>query len=191
MIETERLILRPWKDTDLPPFAAMNADPRVRRFFPSLLTREESDASVTRFLESHQHDDFGFLAAELRENSQFIGLIGMQAMKFALPRVAQPAAEIGWRLTPEVWGRGLATEGARTVLQFAFEQLRLTEVVAFTVPANLASRRVMEKLGMTHDPHDDFDHPLIEDGHPMQRHVLYRIEREAWLNRLNSSLRCA
>ena len=159
----------------------MNADLRVRQFFPSLLTREESDASVARFRRSYERDGFCFFAAELRGSSQFIGLVGMQTMTFSLPRLSEPTVEIGWRLTPEVWGQGLATEGARAVLQYAFDELELAEIVAFTVPANLASRRVMQKLGMTHDPHDDFDHPHIADGHPMRRHVFYRIEKSAHL----------
>jgi RimJ/RimL family protein N-acetyltransferase len=179
VIETERLRLRPWNDEDLLPFAKMNADPRVREYFPSLLSREESDASVVRFRQIRETDGFGFLAAELREKPTFIGFIGLQTMSFPLPGVSQPAVEIGWRLTPEVWGRGLATEGARAVLQVAFTQMQLAEVVAIAVPANLPSRRVMEKLGMTYDPKEDFDNPRIADGHPLQRHVLYRIARAA------------
>lgn len=116
-------------------------------------------------------------ATELRETSDFIGYIGLQRMSFALASVTSPTFEIGWRLTPEIWGQGLATEGARAVLRFAFEEQHLSEVVAITVPANLPSRRVMEKLGMTHNPEDMFDHPKIPAGHPLQRHILYRISR--------------
>ncbi|MGO8719679.1 MAG: GNAT family N-acetyltransferase [Acidobacteriaceae bacterium] len=180
MIETERLRLRPWQNQDLPVFAEMNADPRVRRFFPSLLSREESDVSVAAFRKMCERDGFGFLAAELRETSAFIGLIGIQRMTFPLPTVPPPAVEIGWRLHPQSWGKGLATEGARAVLRFAFEELQLPEVVAFTIPANLPSRRVMEKLGMTRDPQDDFDHPRVSSGHPFRHHVLYRLQRSAW-----------
>ena len=179
MIETERLLLLPWRKEDRGPFAAINADPKVRRFFPSLLSREESDASVDAQESMYSRHGFCLFATELRETSSFIGCIGLQGMTFEIPGVAQPAFEIGWRLTPEMWGQGLATEGARAVLRFALERQRLSEVVAITVPANLPSRRVMEKLGMTHDPQDVFDHPKIPAGHPLQRHVLYRILRRA------------
>jgi RimJ/RimL family protein N-acetyltransferase len=174
-IETERLLLRPWRNSDLAPFSTMNADPRVRRFFPSLLTRKESDASVKLFRQSYKQDGFCFFAAELRATEKFIGFIGIERLPFRLPRVPQDAVEIGWRLTPEVWGQGLATEGARAVLDFAFQRIGLQEVVAITVPTNLPSRRVMEKLGMTYDSRDDFDHLHIADGHPLKRHVLYRL----------------
>jgi ribosomal-protein-alanine N-acetyltransferase len=178
VIETKRLRIRPWKDEDLSPFAQMNVDPRVRKFFPSLLSREESDAAVTRFQKHYEKCGFCFLATELRDTSEFIGFIGLQTMSFELPAISQPAVEIGWRLMPKVWNRGLATEGARAILQYAFTQLRLEEVVAITVPTNTPSRRVMEKLGMTYDPKDDFDNPRVADGHPFKCHVLYRIAKE-------------
>ena len=171
--------MRPWKTEDLQPFAEMNADPRVRRFFPSLLSREESDASVATYRQMHERDGFGFFAVEFRETSQFIGCLGMQSLSFELAHVSKPAIEIGWRLTPEAWGQGLATEGARAILRYAFEERGIAEVVAFTVPVNLPSRRVMEKLGMTHHAQDDFDHSNLADGHPLRRHVLYRVRRIA------------
>lgn len=175
IITTERLILRPWKDEDFAPFAEMNADPRVREFFPSVLTREESDAAIHYFQDAYAKDGFGFLAAELTPTGKFIGLIGIQTLNFAVPSVAQPAVEIGWRLARAHWGKGLATEGARGVLRYAFETLKLPEVIAITVPNNVRSRRVMEKIGMTHHPELDFDHPRLPEGHPMRRHVLYAI----------------
>jgi RimJ/RimL family protein N-acetyltransferase len=181
MIETERLRLRPWQPSDLPAFAAMNADPRVRRFFSCLLTREESDASVARFTTAYAVDGYGFLATELRATSEFIGLIGIQRMSFLLPGVSVPAVEIGWRLNEASWGKGLATEGAQACLQLAFEHFQIPEIVAFTTPANLPSRKVMEKLGMTRNPDDDFDDPRIPAGNPCQRHVLYRIQKSTWL----------
>jgi RimJ/RimL family protein N-acetyltransferase len=180
MIETERLRLRRWHDADLPAFAAMNADPQVRRYFSSRLTREESDASVARFIRMYALDGYAFMAAELRETSQFIGLIGIQRMSFLLPGRTAPAVEIGWRLNEKSWGKGLATEGARACLDLAFDQFQLPEVVAFTTPANLPSRRVMEKLGMTRNPEDDFDDPRIPVDNPCQRHVLYRIQKSNW-----------
>lgn len=183
MIETERLRLRPWQESDLPAFAAMNADPQVRRYFSSRLTPEESDASVARFIRMYALDGYGFMATELRETSEFIGLIGIQQMSFLLPGRSVPAVEIGWRLNEKSWGKGLATEGARACLDLAFNEFQLPEIVAFTIPANLPSRRVMEKLGMTRNPEDDFDDPRIPAGNPCQRHVLYRVKREAWLDR--------
>ena len=180
MIETERLRLRRWREADLPAFAAMNADPMVRRYFSCQLTREESDASVSRFIRMYALDGYGFMATELRANSEFIGLLGIQRMSFVLPGRSTPAVEIGWRFNEKSWGKGLATEGARACLDLAFGQFRLPEVVAFTTPANLPSRRVMEKLGMTRNPDDDFDDPRIPADNPCQRHVLYRIQKSDW-----------
>ncbi len=174
-IATERLLLRPWKEGDFAPFAELNADPRVREFFPSTLSREQSDAGARYFQGTYARDGFCFFAAELTATGEFIGFIGIQTMDFVVPAVKQPAVEIGWRLSHAHWGKGLATEGARSVLRYAFEKLKLPEVVAITVPANIRSRRVMEKIGMKHRPELDFDHPHISEGHPMRRHVLYAI----------------
>jgi RimJ/RimL family protein N-acetyltransferase len=184
MIETERLRLRRWREADLPAFAAMNADPMVRRYFSCLLTREESDASVARFIRMYALDGYGFMATELRKTSEFIGLLGIQRMSFLLPGHSTPAVEIGWRFSEKSWGKGLATEGALACLDLAFDKFRLPEVVAFTIPANLPSRRVMEKLGMTHNPEDDFDDPRIPASNPCQRHVLYRIQKSDWRSTL-------
>lgn len=141
-------------------------------FFQSPLTRAESDAFVDRIETHFDRHGFGFCAAELRDTGAFAGLIGLAVPAFDAPFT--PCVEIGWRLSPAIWGLGLATEGARAALRYAFDELALTEVVAYTVPANVRSRRVMEKLGMTHNPTDDFDHPRIPEGHPLRRHVLYR-----------------
>jgi RimJ/RimL family protein N-acetyltransferase len=172
IIETPRLRLRPWTAADRAPFAAMGADPAVMRYFPSLNTAEQSDAMVTR-IEAHfaQHG-FGFWAAELKATGEFAGVVGLAVPSFTAPFT--PCVEIGWRLAERYWNQGLATEGATAVLRFAFDTLGLTEVVAYTVPDNVPSRRVMEKLRMTHAPRDDFDHPNIPPGHPLRRHVLYR-----------------
>jgi len=151
----------------------MNSDPAVMRYFPARLTREESDAAVDRIEEMLARRGFTLYAAEFRDTADFIGFIGLWVPSF------MDVVEIGWRLAPAWWNRGLATEGARAVLRHAFAYLGLDEVVAFTVPANLPSRRVMEKIGMTHDPSRDFDHPKIAAGHPLRRHLLYRIGREA------------
>jgi ribosomal-protein-alanine N-acetyltransferase len=167
MIETPRLILRPWRDSDREPFARMNADPRVMEFFVATLRREESDALVDRAIAHFARHGFGPLAAELRDTGEFIGFIGLSIPTFEAHFT--PCVEIGWRLAAEHWGRGLATEGAREVLHRA-----TGEIVSFTTERNLRSRHVMEKLGMIHDPADDFDHPRIPEGHPQRRHVLYR-----------------
>ncbi len=174
MIETERLLLRHWRDSDRAPFAAMNADPRVREFFPGLQTRAESDESADRFAATFANTEYGCWAVEEKGGAAFIGFIGIWAPRFEASFT--PCIEIGWRLAHEAWGKGYAQEGARAALTHGFDH-GLEEIVSFTLPGNVRSRRVMEAIGMTHDPKDDFDHPLIEEGHPMRRHVLYRIKR--------------
>lgn len=173
MAETERLILRRWRVQDREPFARLNADPLVMEHFPACLTREESDAGVDRVEAHFEKHGFGLFAAELRASGQFIGFIGLNIPDFEAHFT--PCVEIGWRLAREHWGRGLATEGARAAVRYGFGTLGLRELVAFTVPANIRSRSVMEKLGMSRDPADDFDHPRLEPGHPLRRHVLYRL----------------
>jgi len=172
-LKTERLILREWRASDREPFAAMNADPRAMEFLPAVLSRRESDLLVDRIEKHFQQHGFGLYAAELCANHAFIGYIGLAVPSFQARFT--PCVEIGWRLSAAHWGRGLATEGAREVVRHAFEVLQLDSLVSFTVPANSRSRRVMEKLGMTHDPADDFDHPNLPEGHPLRRHVLYRV----------------
>lgn len=176
-IRTERLRLRRWLPTDLAPFAAMNANPRVTEYLPTPLTRQESDAFVARAEAHFEQHGFGHWAVEIVDVAPFAGFVGLSNPRFDAP--FQPCVEIGWRFPVEHWGHGYATEGARAVLAFGFEVIGLEEIVSFTVPANARSRRVMEKIGMTHDPADDFDHPLLPVGHPLRRHVLYRIARRA------------
>jgi RimJ/RimL family protein N-acetyltransferase len=172
MIETARLHLREWRDQDHEPFHRITSDPRVMEHFPAPLSREDSDALIAR-IEAHQaKHGFTFFAAEFRPTAQFIGFIGIVHTPFEAHFT--PCVEIGWRLAAESWGQGLATEGAQAVLRFGFDELKLPEIVALTVPANLRSRRVMEKLGMTRDPADDFEHPRLPQGHPLSPHVLYR-----------------
>jgi RimJ/RimL family protein N-acetyltransferase len=171
-IQTDRLMLRRWRDSDREPFARINADPRVMEFFPAALTRDETDILVDRIEAHFVEHGFGLWAVELRSDCEFIGFIGLNVPRFQAH--FSPCVEIGWRLAPGHWGRGLATEGARAVLHQAFIELKLPEIVSFTTFANLRSRRVMEKLGMTHNPTDDFDHPYLSEDHPLRRHVLYR-----------------
>lgn len=172
-VETERLTLRGWRGADREPFARMCADPRVMEHFPACLSRAETDALIDRAVANMRRDGFTMWAAELRETGAFIGFIGLSVPSFQAHFT--PCVEVGWRLDAAYWGRGLATEGARAALRFGFEEAGLAEIVSFTVPANVRSRRVMEKLGMTHDPADDFDHPRIPEGHRLRRHVLYRL----------------
>jgi RimJ/RimL family protein N-acetyltransferase len=174
-IRTERLLLRRWRAEDREPFAGMCADPRVMEFFPALQTRAESDASVDRIEAHFEKHGFGLWAVEIVGVSPFAGLIGLCHPRFETHFT--PCVEVGWRIAPEHWRRGFATEGARASLAFGFDSLGLAEIVAMTVLANVRSRRVMEKMGMARRPDDDFDHPMIAEGHPLRRHVLYRLSR--------------
>ena len=172
-LRTPRLLLRRWRPEDRLPFAQLNADPRVMEFFASPLTQEQSDALADRIDAHFAQHGFGFWAVELIGVTPFVGFVGL-----AVPRITahfSPCVEIGWRLAHQVWGQGIAVEAAQAALRYGFEELQLKEIVAYTVPANLRSRRVMEKLGMTHYPDDDFDHPLLPEGHRLRRHVLYRV----------------
>lgn len=174
MIETERLLLRPWKEKDRAPFAQLNTDPRVMEFLLKPLSREESDAFIDRIDAHFAEHGFGFFAAELKQDSSFAGLIGLAIPPCTVPFPFSPCVEIGWRLSASHWNQGLASEGARAVLHYAFETLQLPEIVSFTVPANKRSQRVIEKIGMTRDLAGDFDHPKVPESHPLRRHVLYR-----------------
>lgn len=176
-LHTERLLLRRWRDSDREPFARMNADPAVMEHFPALLTRAESDAAVGWIEAGFADRGYGLWAAELRATGEFIGFVGLSVPAFHAHFT--PCVEIGWRLAAAHWGTGLATEGARAVVRQAFEVIGLNEIVSFTVPANLRSRRVMEKLGFTHDERDDFDYPNLSPGHPMRKHVLYRLSKSS------------
>jgi RimJ/RimL family protein N-acetyltransferase len=180
-LRTERLILRRWRHSDREPFARLNADSRAMEFMPRVLSPDESDSLVDRIERHFRQHGFGLCAAELCEDQAFIGFIGLAVPTFSA--VFTPCVEIGWRLSPGSWGEGLATEGAREVARYAFEVLGLQSLVAFTVPANVRSRRVMEQLGMVHEPAEDFDHPNLPEGHPLCRHVLYRLRRSDWLTR--------
>lgn len=171
-IRTERLYLRRWRDADREPFAHLNDDPRVTRHLPSRLTRSQSDALVDRIEDHFEARGFGLWAVEAPGVCAFAGFVGLSVPRFEAPFT--PCVEVGWRLDPACWGRGYATEGGRAALAFGFETVGLGEIVSFTVPGNLASRRVMDRIGMTHDPADDFDHPGLPAGHRLCRHVLYR-----------------
>jgi RimJ/RimL family protein N-acetyltransferase len=174
-LTTERLVLRRWRPSDLAPFQVLNADPQVMEFMPARLSSQQSGDFLTRIEQHFERHGFGLFAAELADEETLIGYIGLSVPAFDAP--SMPAVEIGWRLACGYWGRGLATEGARAVVDYAFQTLLLPGLVSFTVPRNLHSIRVMEKLGMVHNPADDFDHPRLPHGHPLRHHVLYRLQR--------------
>ena len=178
-LETDRLILREWRDDDQPEFARMNTDPRVMEFMARQLTPDESDAMVARIRNSFVQHEFGFWAVEVKGGASFIGFVGLAVPRFEA--AFMPCVEIGWRLAAEHWGRGYATEAARCVLQRAFTDQGLPEIVSFTTESNLRSRRVMERLGMRRQSADDFDHPSLPANHPLKRHVLYRLHRDDWV----------
>ena len=186
-LATPRLLLRPWRDDDVEAFAAMFADPAVMEFLMPArgrvsaladVDRAAIDAIVGRVRTHFEQHGFGWWAAELKETGAFIGFIGLATIPFEAHFT--PAVEVGWRLASAYWGRGYATEGARASLKAAFTRLGLPEIVSITVPANMRSRRVMERIGMTRDPADDFDHPRLAEGDPLRRHVLYRISQHGW-----------
>ena len=169
-----RLVLRRWRDEDRAPFAAMNADPRVMAYFPGCLDRGESDRLVDR-IEQHLADHgFAPWAIEVPGVAPFVGFVGLSIPRFAAHFI--PCVEVGWRLAFAHWGQGYAIEGARAALAHGFGPLALPAVVSFTSVANRRSRAVMERLGMRHDPAEDFDHPAMAEGHALRRHVLYRLE---------------
>lgn len=174
-LRTDRLVLRHWREEDRDPWAALNADPEVRHHFPNVLDRAGSDAEFDRHAERLERRGWGLWAVEVVRGESFIGFIGLSEALFEAP--FNPSVEIGWRLARSAWGRGYAPEGARAVVDHAFGELGLDELLSFTAVGNAPSRRVMEKIGMTHDPAEDFDHPNVAEGHPVRRHVLYRLSR--------------
>ncbi len=181
ILETERLILREWKDEDIPVFVAMNQDPRVMEFFPALRTEQESRDSVEGQRRHFKKHGFCFYAVELKKTREFIGFVGL----FIPPYQTHftPCVEIGWRLAHQFWGKGYATEAAKAVLKSGFEKHSLKEIVSFTSLLNQPSMRVMEKIGLKRDLNDDFDHPNIPKDHRLARHVLYRLSVQDYLQR--------
>jgi len=177
-ILTARLRIRAWRDDDFDAYAAMNADPRVMEFYPGVVSREESRVRFDRGNARMAARGYCFWPVEVIGGAPFIGMVGLGDPDFKAPFM--PAVEIGWRLAAEHWGRGYATEAARAAAAFGFERLALREIVAFTTTANVRSRRVMDKLGMSRSLEDDFMHPQIAEGHPVRPHVLYRLRRQAF-----------
>ncbi|MFE1171397.1 GNAT family N-acetyltransferase [Streptomyces sp. NPDC058773] len=175
-LRTARLLLRAWRETDLGPWAAMNADPEVRAHFPDVLTPERSAASVARFQADIADRGWGWWALEVRATGEFIGFTGLDPVDEDMPFTG---VEAGWRLARSAWGQGYATEAGEAALAFGFTALGLPEILAVTTTTNLRSQAVMRRLGMTRDPADDFDNPDAPGG-PLRRNVLYRISAEAW-----------
>jgi RimJ/RimL family protein N-acetyltransferase len=171
-LQTERVILRRWTAADRAPFAALNSDPRVMEHFPAPLSGAESNALADQIDAHFTRHQFGLWALEIPGRTSFAGFVGLAVPGFHAHFT--PCVEIGWRLAADHWGLGYATEAAGAVLAFGFGRLRLAEIVSFTTPANVRSRRIMERIGMTHRAADDFDHPRLPPGHPLRRHVLYR-----------------
>jgi RimJ/RimL family protein N-acetyltransferase len=191
-LRTDRLLLRQWRTEDREPFAALNADPEVMRHFPAMLDRAGSDALAARAEARVAEHGWGLWAVEApvpagvssptasagpgeSSGAAFAGFIGLSVVPFQAHFT--PAVEVGWRLAQPFWGHGYATEGARAALVYAFVELELEAVVSFTAVGNDRSRRVMERLSMTHDPAEDFNHPSLP-GSPVERHVLYRLRAE-------------
>ena len=172
-LETQRLILRSFQMTDLDDMAAIDADPKVCEFLPAIGTRENTAAIIQRIMNHEREKGYSLYAVELKATHKMIGWVGLITPTFDAHFT--PAIEIGWRLASEHWNQGYATEGAKVVLDYAFQVLGLKEVVSFTTEKNLASRRVMEKIGLRHDSKDDFSHPKLP-GHPLEKHVLYRLK---------------
>jgi ribosomal-protein-alanine N-acetyltransferase len=183
VLETDRLILRRWQPRDRAPFAALNADPQVRRHFPGTLARAESDAQIDRFEAAWDADGIGIAAAERKADGVLLGMAGLARVHDG---PLSGAVEVGWRLAAAHWRRGYATEAAARWLDYGFETLGLPEIVAFTVPANAASQAVMRRLGMVRDPGRDFLHPALPPGHPLGPHVVYAIRPAARLTTLTT-----
>ena len=174
-LETQRLILRQWQPSDFEPFAQMNQDNEVMRYFPKHLSVEESIAMIEKSKVDLEHDKYGFWALLAKEGSEFLGFVALAQVQFECP--FKGSIEIGWRLKKSAWGHGYASEAARELLNYGFKNLGLSEIVSLTAKLNKPSSRVMERIGMTRNPADDFDHPKIAFESPLRPHVLFKIKK--------------
>jgi len=181
ILTTQRLVLRGWRASDRPPLAALNGDPRVMQFLGGPLTRAQSDALGDRIEAHFAEHGFGLWAVEAPGVAPLVGFVGLATARFDAP--FNPSVEVAWRLAARHWGHGYATEAAHEAVRFGFERLALAEILAFTTKANRASRAVMARLAMTHDPRERFEHPALSAGDPLREHVLYRLTRERWAAR--------
>lgn len=177
-ISTSRLVLRSFEEGDLAPFAAMNADPRVMQYFLAPLSRDESDAMVSRILQQFTDQGFGIWAVVEGATREFVGMVGLSIPRFEADFV--PCVEVGWRLAQAHWGKGYATEAATASLRFGFEERKLGQIVSFTAATNLRSQKVMQRIGMRRDMTKNFEHPNVPVAHPLRPHVFYRIDRDEW-----------
>ncbi len=178
VLTTERLRLRRWSADDDAPFAALNADAEVMRHFRSVLSRAESDQLIERIEAQFERRGYGLWAVERIADAAFLGFTGLADQTFDAPFT--PCVEVGWRFARHAWGHGYATEAAEAALVYGFECVGLDEIVSITSPLNVRSIRVMERLGMTRDPADDFDLVGLPEGHPLRPHILYRLQRPVW-----------
>lgn len=172
IIETPRLRVRSWTDEDLPFFIALNQGPEVMRYYPSCLSAEQSTHLFNKIREHFRVEGFGFYALERKDTQLTFGMLGLQRVSTELPFA--PAVEIGWRLASDQWKQGFATEAAQAVLDYGTRELELNNILSFTSKPNVPSQRVMEKIGLTHCPKEDFNHPALEAGSPLKPHLLYR-----------------
>jgi len=177
MLETKRLILRQWQDSDFQAFSEINADPDVMAFYPSIMSEAESNKMAAKLQGLIDEWSWGFWAVELKQENEFIGFVGLHRPSHDLP--CTPCVEIGWRLSKKHWGKGYATEAAKESLRFAFEYLALNEVYSFASVLNDKSWAVMERLNMENTG-QNFEHPIIPEGHALREHVLYKITKEQW-----------
>jgi RimJ/RimL family protein N-acetyltransferase len=175
VIETERLLLRTWIKSDVEPLTAINQDPKVMEYFPSTIDRDSTKQFIERMNQHFDKYHYTFFAVVRKDTNEFIGFVGIANVNFNAHFT--PAVEIGWRLSSQHWGNGFAPEAAKAVLAYAFDVLKLPDIVSFTAKSNAKSRRVMEKIGLHHDPAGDFDHPKLSSDSPLCRHVLYRMKR--------------
>lgn len=183
IIETERLILRTWKGSDLTPMSVINQDPQVMEYFPATGDVKQTRDHIKR-IQAHQNQyGYSLYAVELKKTGEMIGFVGLLTAGFKSHFT--PATEIGWRLSAKHWNKGYATEAARAVLEHGFLQLDLNEIVSFTAVHNQLSRRVMEKIGLQHNPAEDFNHPKLDEKSPLLRHVLYRLTKEEYLKKVS------
>lgn len=174
---TERLLLRQWRAGDYEPFARLNGDPVAMEYFPWLLDCDKSDALAEKLRGRIEEQGWGFWAVEVRGVAPFIGFVGLNRPNPPVP--ISPCVEIGWRLLPEYWGQGFATEAARAALRVGFEELHLDEIVSYTATINQRSQRVMQRIGMQYNG-EQFDHPAVPEESPLREHVVYRLGRSTW-----------
>jgi RimJ/RimL family protein N-acetyltransferase len=177
-IRTDRLILRRWREEDISAFTALETDPQARRFFPGVLPSAEAEADARRHAQGFDSNGFDLWVLECPGKAPFIGVAGLRRVERKMP--FKPRVDVGWKLCPRYWGNGYATEAAEGALDDVFTRTDLTEIVSYTARLNEPSRRVMRRLGMTHDAGEDFEHPSVPEGHPLRPHVLYRLTRAAF-----------